>query len=482
MKKSKSLTFVIIAQIGIILILGLFTGSIQPKTTQDYVLLGWNDLGMHCSNQNFSMAVVLPPYNNLHAQVIRKGSSTSLPEIVTTNFTVNYEIPGNTYSVGKTNFWDYEDVLFGVNLPANIGLTGLGLSGSMAMLSDNFFAEGIPLTPFQDTNLLIESPFQLALLTLFDSSGIFLTSTQPVIPVSNEIGCVSSNCHSSEQNILNEHENVSGFNQNGPVLCASCHSSNALGTTGSPGLPSLSEVIHEKHNNTNDCYKCHPGQNTQCLRGAMKTAGYTCVSCHGSTENVAETIGNGREPWLQEPSCAMSGCHSSIYAEQPGLLFRQSKGHGGLYCSACHGSPHAIYPSTEDNDNVENIALQGFAGKLSDCTVCHGVIPSSAGPHGILVTDIEIIKQTIPVSSVIANVYPNPATAETNILFNVSNSEKIRINVINQEGKIVLRLVNTRLEPGQYQINIPLSDIRSGVYFVNMNTVDSSDSYRFIKL
>jgi len=98
---------------------------------------------------------------------------------------------------------------------------------------------------------------------------------------------------------------------------------------------------------------------------------------------VGESISNGRVPWLQEPSCGATQCHGPNYAEEPGKLFRQSRGHGGLFCSACHGEPHAILPSSQANDNAQNIALQGYAGTLNKCEVCHGVVPTGAGPHGI---------------------------------------------------------------------------------------------------
>lgn len=365
----------------------IFTSS--PKS-DEYIIIGWNDLGMHCSNKDFSTLVVLPPYNNIHAQVIRVGDSTRLPEIVTSGFNVTYEIPGNTYSVGKTNFWDYEDQIFGVNLAPNIGLTGVGLSGTMDSAADYFHVEGVPITPYTDNDLVNEDPFQLGLLTLYDHLGNQLATTQPVVPVSNEINCVSSGCHTSEQSILNMHDNEGGFDPNNtPILCASCHSSNALGTTGSPGVPSLSEAIHKQHaERTDDCYKCHPGPNTQCLRDVMKMHyDFTCQTCHGDLREVGESISSGREPWLEEPSCGSNNCHGSQFAEESGLLFRQSKGHGGLYCSACHGSPHAILPSENDRDNVQNIALQNHSGTLSDCTVCHGYIPAGAGPHGLTSPD-----------------------------------------------------------------------------------------------
>ena len=79
----------------------------------DYVLIGWNDLGMHCANKNFGDLCVLPPYNNVWAVLIQRGDD---PQIVGSAYAVNYSFPANTYSVGKTDFWSYEDLLFGVSL------------------------------------------------------------------------------------------------------------------------------------------------------------------------------------------------------------------------------------------------------------------------------------------------------------------------------------------------------------------------------
>jgi hypothetical protein len=73
----------------------------------------------------------------------------------------------------------------------------------------------------------------------------------------------------------------------------------------------------------------------------------------------------------------------------PGIsLYRFSAGHGGLQCSACHGSTHAEFPATHRNDNVRNEQLQGHAGVMIECTACHvsmSVNNSTArgGPHGM---------------------------------------------------------------------------------------------------
>jgi len=445
----------------------------------EYIILSWNDLGMHCANKDFQNLCVLPPYNNIKAQVIKRGSATALPVIINTGFTVDYSIPGNTYSVGKTNFWSYAFQLFGVNLAPDIGLKGAGLTGTMSTVDNNYFVEGVPLTPFQDNNLVTENPFQLALIELKDGNGSVIKTTQPVIPVSNEINCVSSGCHSSETDILNAHEQEGGFNPNNkPILCASCHSSNALGTAGKPGVPSLSLAIHGKHKDiTNDCYKCHPGTNAQCFRDVMHSAGMVCQDCHGSVATVAGTIENGRNPWLQEPSCGATNCHGSNYAEETGKLFRQSRGHGGLFCSACHGSPHAIQPTVQPNDNVQNIAIQGHSGVLRKCDVCHGYTPASGGPHGFNPTGLEELSRIIPDKNEITNIFPNPFTFQATISFTVAETGKIRMEVFSSNGARILLLLNQQMQPGSYQVKTPVNILKPGAYIVKLRT-NKNTGYR----
>jgi len=96
-------------------------GEIIPQGTE-FVVFVWNDLGMHCLNPTYDTAVILPPYNTLWAQVIRRGDP---PQIVTGGITVEYEITNNTYSYEKSTygqFWDYDLVLFGVDLVRDTGL------------------------------------------------------------------------------------------------------------------------------------------------------------------------------------------------------------------------------------------------------------------------------------------------------------------------------------------------------------------------
>ncbi|MBU1884859.1 hypothetical protein KKB80_11435 [bacterium] len=157
------------------------------------------------------------------------------------------------------------------------------------------------------------------------------------------------------------------------------------------------------------CYRCHPGATTKCLRGAMgKQSNIQCQSCHGDMNAVGA---HGRQGWLEEPNC--QACHQNAlrYTEavtnattgtlrasldsrfatnantpSAGIsMYRFSTGHGNMQCSACHGSTHAIYPSSHTEDNLQSIAVQGYAGTVAECTACHDSVPqtTTGGPHGM---------------------------------------------------------------------------------------------------
>lgn len=372
-----------------------------------YVVVAWNDLGMHCYNRDFQDLAVLPPFNTLWAQVIKTGNP---PQLLTENVRVTYEFPDNTYSVGKSNFWDYDVALFGVDLLPNVGLAGNGLAGDMELVSgDHFEAVGIPLTEFRDSDPVNPYPYQLATVIAYDTTtNEEMARITTVAPVSTEMHC--DNCHHDggvedistgrvETNILTLHDNASrGSYPAGhegalmgrrPVLCAECHASNALGAAGVAGIPSLSKAMHDKHSGVvpatlEGCYQCHPGPQTQCLRDVMSTDhNMDCLDCHGNLDAVA----NNPQPWYNEPRC--DTCHGTSY-QQDKALYRMSKEHGGLYCAACHDSPHAIAPSSQPNDSIKFMALQGHNGTLDTCTVCHTTQPLTAGPHGSLAPYVEV--------------------------------------------------------------------------------------------
>jgi hypothetical protein len=69
--------------------------SMRPlvSSENDYVVIGWNDLGMHCINPSYKDLALLPPFNNLWVQVIQRGDP---PKIVTSGISLEYSIVNNT--------------------------------------------------------------------------------------------------------------------------------------------------------------------------------------------------------------------------------------------------------------------------------------------------------------------------------------------------------------------------------------------------
>lgn len=449
-------------------------------------VIAWNDLGMHCMDSDYSVFSILPPFNNLQAQVIDpNGRLVTTDQAVRLYYEAIADPSGsrNRTSIGKTNYWRYAPSLYGGSNVPDTGLAGHNMPGpanvpqpmAFEAASALFHAEGIPILPFDDSGH--KRTYPLMRVVARTPAGAMLGATSAVLPVSDEMDC--SLCHASgtvpatqprngwvydqsrerdyRRNILRLHDDLQannstyrqalstvGYDPAGlaatadggrPILCAACHLSNALPGTGIPGVRALTAVVHAGHANAIDpitnqrledsrnrasCYRCHPGSETRCLRGAMGNAVATdgslsmqCQSCHGSMSQVGAPSRTG---WLDEPSC--QNCHSGtatqnngqiryttafdtggqlrvpangIFATNPDVpapgfsLYRFSKGHGNLRCEACHGSTHAEYPGGHGNDNLQSVALQGHEGTLAECTACHASMPNTpnGGPHGM---------------------------------------------------------------------------------------------------
>jgi hypothetical protein len=208
-----------------------------------------------------------------------------------------------------------------------------------------------------------------------------------------------------------------------------------------------------------------------------------CQNCHGTMENLANSILNGRRPWLDEPRCGSITCHGNNYSEETGKLYRMSRGHGGLYCSACHSSPHSILPSREANDNLQNVRLQGFAGTFKNCLVCHSSAPTGPGPHGIYYIGVKPISNEIPRVYKLNQNFPNPFNPQTTITFDVPVSSVVTISIYDNLGRLIETPVDqTKLNAGKYEYKWNAENLPSGVYFCKLSTENYSGTIKMILL
>ncbi|MDF1574041.1 MAG: cytochrome ubiquinol oxidase subunit I [Bacteroidales bacterium] len=374
--------------------------------TSDYVLLVWNDLGMHCISDNEKYFSFLPPANTLNAQLFKRGP---LPELVKTGVTIEYAVEeGYEHPEYHSMFWEYDEAIFGTDLPEGTGLMGKGVNGTMELQGAVYAAQLIPVLPYRDDKTY--NPYPLFTIRAFsESTGEMLAYTKVVAPTSNEMGC--RNCHEglwawnevsgmadlTAINILEVHDRYNGTTlladaeQGKPRLCQSCHADPAVMAPGRPGVLNFSTAMHGFHANylsgmdqeaCNLCHPSHPEGNTNCFRGRHSDVGVTCTICHGTLEDHALSLLAAqpdmeaserlarqlepvfvrsreeikpRMPWVMEPDCR--SCHTNFNIFGDGFdgtafnrwvpafeaLYRNRTDNHGVMCSACHGSTHAVY-------------------------------------------------------------------------------------------------------------------------------------------
>ncbi len=332
--------------------------------TSEYVLLSWNDLGMHCISDSDRYWVLLPPANDLVAQLVRRGTR---PQVVTRGVKLTYRVEsGFENPAAHVDFWKYAPSVFGKRLEPNVGLSGNGLAGEMHFDEklNAYEASLIPVVPYPDQGGY--NPYPLFTVEARDEkTGRLLARTRVVAPTATEMGC--RNCHGGQwrvdgkagftaetaKDILAVHDKNSGTHllemaeAGRPQLCQSCHPDPILGAKGKAGILNFPAAIHGWHANfltdrgTEACFKCHPSSPdgpTQCLRG-VHARNLDCTTCHGTLEDHALTLlkaeqkagkpGAGRlmrhlrprrvatlaeikprTPWHNEPDCL--GCHGDF--------------------------------------------------------------------------------------------------------------------------------------------------------------------------
>lgn len=429
------------------LLIGLFTalrpsGAGAQTQSPGVVAFAFNDLGMHCYDNDFSIFTLLPPFNVMHTFVIQQGAKPAVltPTEVQLFYQALRDRKGsiNTSSAlifQKTNFWVYALPLFGVDLPPDQGLLGATMPGPRNQRKTitqfdpamNWFTvPGLPVTDLDDANQF--NPYGMWRVGVCQTgTSTMIAKTQTVLPVSSEAHC--DVCHQTgsdaaspgfhgvdvwsanadpnlrtRENILMLHDALNGTTlmNSRPVRCSSCHYSPPLdlagtGPTGTQINPATgqpyswtSHAIHRHHGSVqlngvpipdegiNTCYYCHPGPDTKCLRGVMAKAGLVCQSCHGSLMAVANT---NRYPWRDMPKC--QSCHTGdAVSNLGGQMTRRLAYNDGPDLATPLIAPNPLFAENPDPANPGQFLL--FRNSKTHGPVRGPQVPCSAchgSPH-----------------------------------------------------------------------------------------------------
>jgi len=347
---------------------------------QHWTIIGWNNLGMHCMDADYSVFAILPPFNEVHVQLIDATGHlvTSPPAGGKVVYQGVADPSGsiNTTSFAKTNFWQYAGALVGSNLAPDMGVAGYAMPGTantpqnMGFDTTNkwFVGLGVPITPKDDAGKTNYYPMMR--VAYYDSTGTLQAQSNIVLPVSDEMNCIA--CHASGSqpaamppsgwvynsdpvkdyrlNVLLLHDAKqpnptmyqtylaqAGYSTAGlyptatggtPILCDRCHLSNAvagLGIPGIAGIPQLTTSMHSMHAGVTDPVT---GLTLDNLNNRN-----ACYTCHpGSTTR-----------------CLRGAMGNAVAAD----------GTMAMQCQSCHGNMSAVGGSRD--------------GWLSEpnCQACH---------------------------------------------------------------------------------------------------------------
>ncbi len=421
------------------------------KEADEYVLLAWNRQGMHGFSDGDAFWSLTPPGNDIFAQLVKRGDSPEIiTDGVELSYQIEAGFENPEKHVQYWDFSEQlvgEKQTPGEGITGS-KVSGLM---TIDEKHNAFGASAVPVVPYPDDGSFNPYPLMTITArdkatgkVLAATKTVAPASTE--LGCKNchggdwKVDSVAGFSAATSLDVLEAHDKNSGTNlveqaKNGkPMFCQSCHADANLGTEGDPKLLSLSAAIHGWHANfltdregMEACAACHPAREegpTRFFR-SHHSEFMDCTNCHGTMENhslslltkelnagkesaarlmknlqptdIAIDDINPRAPWVNEPDCLT--CHEEFevgssmdafntWTEGEEELFRNRHDQmEAMMCSACHSSPHAVYPATfnvmgENRDSIQPLQYQGNDRPIgNDCTVCHTVQPEFEGHH-----------------------------------------------------------------------------------------------------
>jgi hypothetical protein len=343
----------------------------------NYQLLGWNNLGMHCMDSDYSVFSILPPYNTIEAQLIVGG------KLVTNGagYTVTYQAVAdpsgsiNQSSVGKGNWLQYAPQLFGA-VAADQGLpfpspTTFWMPGAsnppqaMVFEATNepaggvftrvnwFHAYGIPITPYDDAGRKNSYPMMRQIAR---SGTTPIATNDIVLPVSDEMDCRM--CHASGTQAAAQP--AAGWVWDG--LPERDFRLNILRRHDEQNFAAHAELyaaaLAAGHFNPQGLYRGVVADNKPVL----------CAACHAS-----EALGGGGYPGVPPLTASVHSKHASVMDPVLGITLDNSLNRASCY--RCHPGS-----ATKCLRGAMGGAIATDGSMAMQCQSCHGNMSAVGTP------------------------------------------------------------------------------------------------------
>jgi hypothetical protein len=111
---------------------------------------------------------------------------------------------------------------------------------------------------------------------------------------------------------------------------------------------------------------------------------------------------------------------------------------------------------------------------MTDVRVSDGLVVVATHAHGMFsthitsVNDIVTVHEQTPHLALQTNIYPNPATEEVNVKFELPSNADVEILLLDELGQTVKNIRKGKEMKGEYTEKIPVNDLAPGLYYVSI--------------
>ena len=131
----------------------------------------------------------------------------------------------------------------------------------------------------------------------------------------------------------------------------------------------------------------------------------------------------------------------------------------------------------DETDWIRYYEPVGYKGSLGGSEVLAGADPIPSTFKALLVqyrdpviSSVESDDFAKPSEFSLGQNYPNPFNPQTNIKFNLRESDQVRLTVYNIQGQEVAVLVDEKMASGNHQVTFDAHSLSSGVYYYRLDT------------
>jgi len=379
----------------------------SSSSSSSYTVVARNDLGMHCACPTFAGFLLLPPFNTIRVQVLKKGGT---PSLVSSGITVSYSLAEETDASLQTDPYFSQWITYSPKLFPGFqpvvngkvqGIAGYGITGNATYDSQSMSwkAVGIPAYPVTtgDTTKDImtdplggpkRDPFITANVTVKNSAGTVIGTTSTVVPVAFG-GCCSCHLTLASQNGypatpagsfqylgVMHGQNSSGINiayldpdgdgVGGPVRCSWCHWDPAMGESAAPGIAAV-------------------WPNYQILPGANFTKSQVKVSQYSFSDVLHRFHTQDTKVLTQFDANIATNCYDCHPGNNVNCYRGTHKVKGSMWCVDCHGNLNQRVATGQLTQPWQASTLPSCyapAKGITSAYSCHATVPQTTWTAG----------------------------------------------------------------------------------------------------